>query len=793
VSEVNPPQFCGALKGKQMLTKFGLCAFAAAAGALALGFAAQAQAAVSQITGPINDKQLVTLFNNTRPEARIAANDRGALGAGVPVHGLELLLRRPAVQEKAFESAIADLQNPKSANYHHWMTLSEIGRKYGPSTADVAKITGWLSSHGLHVDAVNPDNMLITFSGNIGQVESAFHTEIHKLSVKGVSHNANMSDPRIPAALASAVAGVVSLHDFEPHSNAVKKGPHLEKKKNGTTGTGTSTVFYLMPEDVATIYNLTPLFHAGITGKGQTVVVLEDTNVYKQADWNVFRAIGGISGYKDATFTQVQPSGAASCANPGTTGDEGEAAIDVDWASASAPDANIELASCKDVGSAVLTFGTFEALQNIIGEANPPKIISMSYGECEAENGATANSGINTLMEDAAAEGITVFVSSGDEDATSCDIIGLFKSGSSYYYDAISGIGISGWASSPYDVAVGGTDFGTLASLCTGAGSYPSCMSPYWNASNDHVYGSAKSYMPEIPWNDSCASQITATYAGYATTYGSTGYCNNATIINGANDDPYLINAGGSGGPSNCASGTSADGYHSNGTCAGWAKPAYQSVLGNPTDKVRDIPDVSLFASNGWWGTYYVVCDSDPTEGSPTGCSGANPGNWAGYGGTSVSSPLMAGIQALINQKTGSAWGQANTEYYALARTEYGASGNAACSSSKGNQVASSCVFYDVTTGDMDAPCGYSIKTNSSGSTLGAIGAVNSGLTSANCYKPSGTVGVTSTSTSSYQPGYGTNVGWDFSTGIGTVNATNLVNAFAAAGFTPPAAAGKSK
>src|SRR5208337_4637652 len=253
---------------------------------------------------------------------------------------------------------------------------------------------------------------------------------------------------------------------------------------------------------------------------------------------------------------------------------------------------------------------------------------------------------------------------------------------------------------------------------------------------------SALSYIPEIPWNDSCAGVLLSNYEGYSEPYGSSGFCNSSK---GAN---FLNQTGGSGGPSGCATGTPSKSGVVSGTCAGWPKPSYQSLLGNPSDGVRDIPDVSLFAANGLWLHFYPVCFSGP---GGTSCS-QPPVDWPGGGGTSFSSPIMAGIQALVNQKAGEPQGQPNYVYYALASTEYGASGNSACNSTLGNAAASSCIFYDVTQGDIDSNCTGTID----------------------CYLPSGTIGVLSTSDSAYQPAYSTQTGWDFSTGIGSLNAYNL-------------------
>ena len=291
------------------------------------------------------------------------------------------------------------------------------------------------------------------------------------------------------------------------------------------------------------------------------------------------------------------------------------------------------------------------------GSGTPPAIVSISYGESEADLGATQNAYINSLYQQAVAEGVSVFVSSGDEGAASSD-------DGTNSPTATHGIAVSGFASTQYNVAVGGTDFGDT---------YAGANSTYWSGSNGAAYGSALSYVPEIPWNDSCASGLIASYLGYPSTYGSNSLCN-------ANEG--LVVAGGSGGPSGCATGTSSTGVVG-GSCTGYLKPSWQSLPGNPSDGVRDIPDVSLFAADGVWNHFYLACFSDPrNEGAS--CAGA-PDTWAGFGGTSFAAPIMAGIQSLINQKTGSGQGNPNPTYYSLAAAEYGEGGSGSCNSTLGN------------------------------------------------------------------------------------------------------------
>ncbi len=667
------------------------------------------------ITEPVDENQLITLAGNWRPEAN-SENDLGPAADSMPMEHMLLQLRRTPEQEQALTELIEQLHNPDSPNFHQWLTAQEFGERFGPAPEDLQTITAWLQSHGFTVPVVYPSGMLIDFSGTAGQVRQAFHTTIHHLEVNGVKHFANMGEPQIPAALANAVAGIVSLYDFRPHAMYKPRAEY-------TLGSGTQAV---VPADLATIYNLNPLFTAGTSGQGQTVVVIEDTDVFTTADWTTFRSTFGLSGFA-GSFTQLHPAptgGGSNCSDPGVNSDDIEAILDAEYASAAAPSAAIELASCANTSS----FGGLIAFQNLINGSSPPAIISISYGECEAFNGAGANAAYNSAYQQAVTEGVSVFVSSGDEGAASCDAGGS---------KATHGIGVNGFASTPYNVAVGGTDYGD-----TFAGS----NSTYWNSSNTATFGSAKSYIPEIPWDDSCASVLLATFAsGSGTTYGSSGFCNST------GGQQFLTTASGSGGPSGCATGAPSTGGVVSGTCAGYAKPSWQSVFGNPGDGVRDLPDVSLFAANGIWGHYFIFCDSDTAHGG-TACTGA-PSGWSGAGGTSFSTPILAGIQALVNQKAGARQGNPNTVYYHLAATEYGSSGSSSCNSTLGNGTGGSCIFYDVTQGDMDVNC---TGTN-------------------NCYLPSGTKGVLSTS-SSYSPAFTTTPGWDFATGIGTINAANLVN-----------------
>jgi subtilase family serine protease len=666
----------------------------------------------------------VILGNNVRPEAR-PEYDRGPVAESFRMEHMLLQLRRSAEQERVLQQFIDELQAKGSPNFHHWIKPAKFGESFGPSTREIDAITRWLESQGFKVNRIYPSRMVIDFSGTAGQVRRAFATEIHYLDVKGEKHIANMSDPRIPAAFAPAIVGIVSLHDFRP-------APMHQMRKTQPQFTDSSGNFGVVPQDLATIYNMNPAFSAGLSGQGQTVVVIEDTDVFSTTDWDTFRSTFGLSGYTSGSLTTVfppPPVGPTNCSDPGAILlNESEAILDAEWASAAAPSAAIQIAACAD---STTTFGGLIALQNLINASPyPPAIISISYGQCETVNGAAANASYNSAYQQAVAEGVSVFVAAGDSGAAGCD-----SGGASV---ASHGVAVNAYASTPYNVAVGGTDFGDT---------YSHANSTYWNATNTSDYGSAISYIPEIPWNDSCAGALVANYyGGGEIPYGPSGFCSDpASSI-------FQLVSGGGGGPSACATGTPSVNGVVGGSCAGWPKPSWQAVFGNPSDGVRDTPDISLFAADGVWGHYYVFCWSD-VGGGGAACTG-DPTNWSGAGGTSFSSPILAGIQALVNQKNGARQGNPNPVYYQLAGAEYGPAGNSSCNSSNGNTVSSACIFYDVTQGDMDADCTGSF----------------------NCFLAGASEGVLSTDNNSYQPAYSTNTGWDFATGIGTLNVANLVN-----------------
>ena len=671
------------------------------------------------ITQPVDEARLTVLRGNTHPLAR-AEFDLGTAPATLPLQRMLLVLKRSPEQEAALEKLLDDQQNKSSSNYHKWLTPSEFGQQFGPTDADIQTVTGWLQSHGFQVASTAQGRNTIEFSGSASQVQETFHTTIHKYLVKGEQHWANASDPRIPSALGPAVAGVASMNNFPRKPMNHFFGEFSREKATGKiTAVGPlftyqpyfqcsadNYCFAVAPYDFATIYNVLPLWNAKIDGTGQTIAIVGESNINPQDVAN-FRSLFGLPANSAANGNPLNII--LNGPDPGLQGDEPEADIDVQWSGAVAPYATIDFV----VSQTTETTSGIDLSAVYIVDNNLAPVMSESYGFCELGLGTTGNQFYNALWQQAAAQGITVFISAGDNGAAGCDDFNASSPAPAQF-----GLQVSGYASTPYNVAVGGTDFYEFTNPET-----------YWSVTNNSTtQASALGYIPETTWNDSCTNAIWETIGGLSTNPEVN--CNNSQL----ND---VVPLGGSGGASNC---TTPNGTAPANCSGGYSKPSWQAGTGVPNDGKRDLPDVSLFASNGFAGSSYVVCEADLSFGS---CNSSSPNQtFLGFGGTSVSSPAFAGIMALVNQQTGSRQGNANYVFYKLAAKDTLSQCNAS------NKPASSCIFNDVTSGTIAMPCA-------------------TGSTNCNTFIGGDIYGILS--------GYDAAVGYDRATGLGSVNANNLV------------------
>src|SRR5215467_10245047 len=374
---------------------------------------AQTAQPLARVVESVRDDKLATLRGNVHPMAR-AANDRGVLPATQPVTRMTLVLGRSAAQTTALEKLLTEQQDPKSPNYHAWLTPQQFGEQFGPAEADVETLRNWLEAQGFRNLQVTSGKTLITFDGTAGQVRNAFHTDIHRLSVNGKEHFANMQEPQIPDGLAPVVAGVTGLHNFHPEPLVKRFGKFQRNMITGEitplftyTNVNGGTFFGVGPGDFKAIYNVPSMFD----GTGVSIAVVGQSNINIQ-DVRDFRSIFGLP----ANDPQITLNGA----DPGlVSGDEGESDLDVEWAGAIAPKAAIKFVASQSSFTDGLSGVDASAVYAV--DNNLAAVLSESYGACESGLGASFNQFYQLLWQQAAAQGITVVVSTGDNGSAGCD------------------------------------------------------------------------------------------------------------------------------------------------------------------------------------------------------------------------------------------------------------------------------------------------------------------------------------------------------------------------------------
>jgi len=634
--------------------------------------------APDRIAGAIDSSKMVPLTSQVQRRAQ-PRYDQGRVDGSFQLNDVKLSLALSASQVKDLKQLLEQQQDPKSPNFHKWLTPQQYADRFGLSHNDVQKISTWLKSQGLTVVKVANGRDWINFSGTASQIESAFRTEIHRYNVNGRMHFANSTPPSVPAALSGIANGFLGLDDFHPKPMVKKAVPRARKARPAYYDANTGLNDFLAPNDIATIYDLGPLYTAGIDGTGETLLVVGQTDVYL-ADLVNFRSdfvlpalYSGCTANGSGVLTACTASSTANFqyildgtdpgVTPPSTGDDlSEADLDLEWSAATARGAQIIFYNSTDVFKSLL-----DAIDNATVLA---PVISISYGSCEWNLGGSllTSSGpgqLETGMMKANSLGITILNSSGDSGAAECDPP---PPGSGEPADtnniAMYGLGVSYPASSPEVTAVGGT-----------AIVYPTGFSStFWNMDNATNNGGTAQNppLPETAWNDDVELPV-AGYGGTALTW----------------QESYAIVQSG-GGVSNCA----LQNDPTDTLCvSGFPVPSWQSALSFPTAPPttgRYNPDVSLLASPNFPG--YVYCtpveelstvspyDTETTSSCATGLTAAVNGVVSGstyevepsvVGGTSASAPVFAGLVTMLNQFLNGAasagLGNINPKLYQLA------------------------------------------------------------------------------------------------------------------------------
>ncbi len=582
----------------------------------------------------------VRVEHSVAPLVRVS-EEIGRVEAEKSLERVVLILAPSSKQEAEAKQFVDDLHNRNSVHFQKWLTPEEYGARFGAKTEDVQKVRAWLEQSGLQVEKVAKSGGWLEFSGTAGQVEGAFQTELHYYRANGKKLLANATEISLPAEVAGIARGVLSLNGFGKQPPRHLAGGFAGRDANGQklrltanlTAAGASNTYYVAPGDFAAIYNTRGLQSGGIDGAGVTIAVTAQSGI-ELTDVQMFRQIFGLKAN--------DPNIVVSGPDPGVTAgtDAEEAMLDAEWAGAVAPGATVTIVVA---GSTDTTSGVDLAAAYAIDNRIAP-IVTYTFGSCEQALGTAGNAFYNNLWMQAAAEGITVVVATGDNGSAGCDNPNAGVA-------AKNGLAVNGVAATPFNVAVGGTEFADSGSEAT-----------YWNANNAADYSSAIGYIPESVWNDGCDPSQTMS----------------ATNCVFASGNFSLLASGG-------------------GASSVYTKPPWQKGTGVPADGQRDLPDVALAASSNHDNAVYCVSFSGAA------CQVNEQGQVVGLtlvGGTSVAAPSMAGILALVEQKNGVYQGQVNYTLYKLAQSN-------SCDSSKQTNPAAqnACVFYDVTAGSNAVPC----------------------------------------------------------------------------------------
>ena len=579
----------------------------------------------SRITLPIDVTEMVRVRGSVHPLAR-PESAQGHLNPSVVIHGVSLIFTRSSTQQDSLRKLLVEQQDSGSPLYHKWLTPEQFADRFGLASSDVAQIKNWLEGEGFRFDSVARSRTQVSFSGTVARIESVFRTEIDGFMVNGEKHFANANELSIPSALADLILGVRNLDDFhpKPRNTGVRKVPASPDFTASISGN-----HFLAPEDFATIYDVKALYGAGFDGTGEKIAVVGDSDI-TMSNLETFRSLSGLPA-NDPTKVLVPNSGTATVPS---TGEQVEAYLDLEWSGAVAKNASIVYVYVGNNPN----YSVWDALQYAIDNKVAP-VISISFGYCEAGLGQTNLMAIQGWAQQANSQGQTVSAASGDAGAADCD--------GSQVQSATQALAVDVPAAIPEVTGVGGSEF-------TGDASSTSSTT-YWNGTNDSIYGSALSFIPEEAWNDT--SESIANQGGLA--------------AGGGGASIYFL------------------------------KPNWQTGTGVPNDGHRDVPDVSLNASP--FHDSFLICDGTDSTGNQ-GCTNGfrESQNYLDtVGGTSVGAPTFAGILALINEATGSkGLGNVNSTLYSLAAS-----------------AASS--FHDITTGDNKVPCVQGSTNCPSGGTIG--------------------------------------------------------------------------
>ena len=341
----------------------------------------------------------------------------------------------------ALESFLTDLYNTASPNFHHYLSPKEYTQRFFDAT-DRAQVTDYLRSTGLTVKDPGTGSVL-TATGSAAQVGSAFHLTLSDYrDATGKGFYANDVTPAVPLAIAALIDGVSGLDtQYQAQSAAMRAPQRIINRIQpehasgcaGALGVATDSGPYV-PNQLAAAYRFSDLYAAGFHGEAQKIAILELTD-FHDSDITTYQSCFGTS----VPVTRVDVNGGIGMF---PSGDELEADLDIEVIAGMAPGLVQEL-----VYIAPNTFADILHAYQQIANDNTAPIVSTSWLICEANNPAANTSGENTIFQQMAAQGQTIFAADGDYGSTGC-----------LQSDGTHVISVDDPASQPYVTGVGGTN-----------------------------------------------------------------------------------------------------------------------------------------------------------------------------------------------------------------------------------------------------------------------------------------------------------------------------------------------
>jgi pseudomonalisin len=530
-------------------------------------------------------------------------SDQGAVPADLKLDHLVIVLARSPQREQAYNKFLEELQTPTSPNYHHWLTPADQGKRFGPSSHDIQAVTAWLESEHLHVDAVSPSRDRITFSGAALSVGNAFRAEMHYFMVKDEKRISITAEPQVPAALKGAIKAISGLY-------TIKYDPQHKLINVGPSGHNVASASGIetTPEGTYSCGG-TPCFVV-FPADFATIYNVNTPGIDGTGETI---AIIGRSRVYDADIQNFEAaSGLTVKATPETV---------------IIPTTGTDPGPPTTTGQAPGDQGEATLDVSRSGSVAPGATIDLVVSANSLTQDGVAIATSYVVDTPVPAEIMSISFGSCEANAGAAEV-GFWDS----LFRTAAGAGMSVFVSSG-DSAAAGCDqsFSTppasqIASpnnicsssfaTCVGGTEFADFTNPsqYWNpTSNPTTNGSAKGPIPEGAWNEP---------------------------MNGAN-----FQVAGTGG----------------GVSSVIPTPSYQTGTGVPAARAgRYTPDVAYTAS-GHDGYFACLAGNNQCSANP-----ANPG-FVVFAGTSAAAPDMAGVAALLDQKTGSAQGLLNPNLYQLA------------------------------------------------------------------------------------------------------------------------------